>query len=122
MDRELVIKALKMALKTRRPQGCLVAHSDRGSQYASVEYQDLLKLNGITCSMSRKGNCWDNSVVESFFGTLKQEHVFFCDFATREEARRSVLEWIGKFYNRERLHSTLGNSSPEEYERFAEVA
>ena len=76
----------------------------------------------MTCSMSRKGNCWDNSVVESFFGTLKQEHVFFCDFMTREEARSSVFEWIECFYNRERLHPTLGNCSPEEYERLTKVA
>ena len=69
--------------------------------------------------MSRKGNCWDNGVVESFFGTLKQEHVFFCDFMTRDEAKRSVFEWIEGFYNRERLHSTLGFQSPEEYERSA---
>jgi transposase InsO family protein len=72
--------------------------------------------------MSRKGNCWDNSVVESFFGTLKQEHVFFCDYSTRDEARRSVFEWIEGWYNRERLHSALGNLSPEEYERTAIVA
>jgi len=122
MNRDLVLKALKMAIRARKPEPGLISHSDRGSQYASNDYQELLKIYGITCSMSRKGNCWDNSVVESFFGTLKQEHVFFCDFMTREEARRSVFEWIEGFYNRERLHSTLGNRSPEEYERLTKVA
>ncbi len=122
LGREIVLKALKMAINARQPGAGLLAHSDRGCQYASDDYQSLLNLYGMTCSMSRKGNCWDNSVVESFFGTLKQEHVFFCDFMTREEARRSVFEWIECFYNRERLHSTLGNCSPEEYERLTKVA
>ena len=122
LSRELALKALRMAISTRNPDSGLVSHTDRGSQYASNEYQDLLKLYGIICSMSRKGNCWDNSVVESFFGTLKQEHVFFCDFATRDEARSSIFEWIESWYNRERLHSTLGNRSPEEYERETIVA
>ena len=92
LDRELALKALRMAVSTRQPAPGLIAHSDRGSQYASNDYQYLLKLYGSICSMSRKGNCWDNSVVESFFGTLKQEHVFFCDYATRDEARSSVFE------------------------------
>jgi len=122
LNRELALKALRMAISTRNPDSGLVSHTDRGSQYASNEYQELQKLYGIICSMSRKGNCWDNSVIGSFFGTLKQEHVFFCDFATREEARSSVFEWIECWYNRERLHSTLGNQSPEEYERETEVA
>lgn len=122
LDREIVLKALRMAISTRQPDAGLIAHSDRGSQYASSDYQKLLNLYGMTCSMSRKGNCWDNSVVESFFGTLKQEHVFFRNFTTREEARGSVFEWIESFYNRERLHSTLGNRSPEEYERLTKAA
>jgi transposase InsO family protein len=117
LSRELALKALRMAIRQRQPGTGLLSHSDRGSQYASHDYQALLNTYGIVCSMSRKGNCWDNSVVESFFGTLKQEHVFFCDFMTRDEAKRSVFEWIEGFYNRQRLHSTLGYRSPEEYER-----
>jgi transposase InsO family protein len=85
-------------------------------------FASLLTLHGIVCNMSRKGNCWDNSVVESFFGTLKQEHIFFCDFMSRQEARTSVFEWIEGFYKRERLHSTLGYCSPVEYERLRHVA
>lgn len=122
LSRELALKALRMAIEARKPDSGLVSHTDRGSQYASNEYQALQDIYGIVCSMSRKGNCWDNSVVESFFGTLKQEHVFFCDFATRDEARLSVFEWIEGWYNRERLHSTLGNRSPVEYERMAKIA
>ena len=122
LGRELALNALRMALTLRQPHPGLVTHTDRGSQYASNDYQSLLTLHGIVCSMSRKGNCWDNSVVESFFGTLKQEHIFFCDFMTREEARISVFEWIEGFYNRERLHSTLGYCSPVEYERLRHVA
>jgi len=122
LSRELALKALRMAINARQPGTGLLSHSDQGVQYASNEYQKLQKLYGIVCSMSRKGNCWDNSVVESFFGTLKQEHVFFCDYKTRDEARRSIFEWIEGWYNRERLHSTLGNRSPEEYERVAKIA
>jgi putative transposase len=122
MSRELALKALRMAIEVRQPDSGLVSHTDRGSQYASNDYQELQRLYGIIGSMSRKGNCWDNSVVESFFGTLKQEHVFFCDFSTREQARRSVFEWIEGWYNRGRLHSKLGNRSPEEYERENQVA
>jgi putative transposase len=122
LSRELAIKALRMALRQRQPDNGLLSHSDRGSQYASRDYQSLLKTYGIVCSMSRKGNCWDNSVAESFFGTLKQEHVFHEKFETRQEARRSIFEWIEGFYNRTRLHSTLGYRSPEEYERIMKVA
>lgn len=122
MSRNLVVKAIKMAMYSRQPQSGLIAHSDQGSQYASGDYRKFLDENDFVCSMSRKGNCWDNSVAESFFGTLKQEHVFFCDYITRAEARRSIFEWIEGWYNRERIHSTLGNMSPEEYERIARVA
>lgn len=122
LNRELTLEAMRMAIRQRQPGSDLLSHSDRGSQYASNDYQTLLKTYGITCSMSRKGNCWDNSVVESFFGTLKQEHIFFCDFMSRDEARRSVFEWIEGFYNRDRIHSTLGYRSPNEYERLMKVA
>lgn len=122
LSRELAMKALRMAISVRQPESGLVSHTDQGCQYASNDYQNLQTLHGIIGSMSRKGNCWDNSVVESFFGTLKQEHVYFCDFRTRDEARLSVFEWIEGWYNRERLHSTLGNRSPEEYERETKVA
>jgi len=117
MSRELVVNALRMAIRARQPAPGLTAHSDRGSQYASKDFQSLLRIYEMVCSMSRKGNCWDNSVVESFFGTLKQEHVYFCDYATRDEATRSIFELIEGWYNRERLHSSLGNLSPDEYER-----
>jgi transposase InsO family protein len=122
LSRELALNALRMALRVRQPGDGLVAHTDRGSQYASSDYQKMLKLYGAICSMSRKGNCWDNSVVESFFGTLKQEHIFFCNYATREEARSSVFEWIEGWYNTKRVHSTLGNMCPDEYERKATKA
>ena len=122
LSRELALKALRMAINARQPAPGMVSHTDQGCQYASNDYQELQRLYGIIGSMSRKGNCWDNSVVESFFGTLKQEHVFFCDFQTRDEARLSVFEWIEGWYNRERLHSTLGNRSPEEYEQATKVA
>lgn len=122
LSRELALKALRMAISKRQPPKGLIAHTDRGCQYASNDYQALLRLYGAVCSMSRKGNCWDNSVVESFFGTLKQEHVFFCDFKTRKEARQSVFEWIEGWYNNKRIHSTLGNVSPKEYETGPRVA
>jgi putative transposase len=117
LSRDLVAHALKMAMRARQPGAGLVSHSDRGSQYASKDFQSLLKLYEMVCSMSRKGNCRDNSVVESFFGTLKQEHVYFCDDATREEVSRSIFEWTHGWYNRERIHSFLGNMSPEACER-----
>lgn len=122
MSRELVLDALRMAVRSREPSAGLVCHSDRGSQYASGDYQQLLQTYEMICSMSRRGDCWDNSVVESFFGSLKQEHVFFCDYSSRDEARRSIFEWIEGFYNCERLHSTLGYLSPMEYERRNRVA
>ena len=117
MTRSLVQKALKMAVRARNPQPGLVLHSDRGSQYCSHDYQKLLDFFGFKCSMSRKGNCWDNAAVESFFGSLKTEHVFFERYSTREQAKQSVFEWIEAFYNRERIHSSLGFCSPEVYEQ-----
>ncbi len=117
---ELACDALRMALEHRRPKGELLHHSDRGVQYASEAYQRLLAEHGIEPSMSRKGNCYDNAVAESFFSTAKRELTHRESYATREEARRSLFEYIEVFYNRRRLHSTLGYRSPVEYElRFA---
>jgi len=113
---ELVVRALGNALEHRRPCGPLLHHSDRGVQYACDDYQELLKLNGFDVSMSHKGDCYDNAVMESFFGTLKQELVHRETYATKEEARRSLFEYIEVFYNRQRLHSTLGYLSPVQYE------
>lgn len=113
---DLVTDALGMALSRQLPGKPLVAHSDRGSQYASAAYQELLASAGITCSMSRRGNCWDNAPMESFFATLKKELVYQRRYATRSAARQSVFEYIEVFYNRERRHSALGYVSPNQYE------
>jgi transposase InsO family protein len=117
IDTQLVLGALDMALKSRKPPRGLLHHSDRGSQYASADYQRALEQRGIRCSMSRKGNCWDNAVVESFFSSLKMELVHEADFATREQASSALFEYIEVFYNRKRRHSSLGYLSPVEYER-----
>jgi transposase InsO family protein len=119
IDTLLVLSALEMALQQRQPAAGLVHHSARGSQYASADYQKALKASGLQCSMSRKGNCWDNAVAESFFSTLKTELVYQNDFATRQQARSVLFEYIEVFYNRQRRHSTLGYLSPVEYERAA---
>ena len=95
-------------------------HSDRGKQYAAKRYQKLLSENGITCSMSRKGNCWDNAVVESFFATLKKELVHGERFLTRRAAQAALFDYIEVFYNRVRRHSTLGQLSPAEFEQAAD--
>ena len=100
----------------------LLLHSDRGSQYASDYYQALLARNGILCSMSRKGNCWDNAVMESFYWTLKVELIYPKKYETRIETRRDIFEHIEIFYNRERLHSSIEYNSPEEYEKMSMVA
>lgn len=117
MRTELVEKALEMAIKQRRPGANLIHHSDRGSQYASIDYQKLLKEHEMKCSMSRKGDCWDNAPMESFFKTLKSELVEWERYRTRKEAKRSISEYILGFYNSERLHSTLGYTSPNEFEQ-----
>jgi len=116
IDRTLVLDALSMALKTRRPEPGLLHHSDRGVQYASADYQSQLINSGIVCSMSRKGDCWDNAVAESFFSTLKAELVHQADYVSRDQARASVFEYIEVFYNGQRRHSVLGYISPVEYE------
>jgi transposase InsO family protein len=115
IDRELTLNALLMAVGRRCPNAGLVHHSDRGSQYASHDYQRALTNQGATCSMSRKGNCWDNAVAESFFATLKTECVYLTKFETREDAKRVIFDYLG-FYNHRRRHSTLGYVSPVEFE------
>jgi len=117
LETGLVLDALKMAHQRRRPGDGLIHHSDRGSQYASDDYGDLLKSYGMQMSMSRKGDCWDNAVMESFFGTLKKELVHHRKYRTRAEARQDIFEFIEVFYNRERLHSSLGYMSPAAYEK-----
>ena len=118
-DEKLTLSALEMALDQRQPEAGLIHHSDRGTTYASGTYQDVLAKRGFVCSMSRKGNCWDNAVVESFFGTLDIECGNQELFASRAAARREVTDYILGFYNPTRLHSTLGYQSPMEYERAA---
>lgn len=120
MTSDLVISALEMGLLTRSPEGqSLLHHSDRGSQYASGAFQKLLADQGIRCSMSGKGNCYDNAAMESFFATLKKELVHQEDYATREAARKSIFEYIEVFYNRERRHSALNYESPCRFEEAA---
>jgi len=116
IDRALVLEALAGGLGRRMPNAGLVHHSDRGSQYASNDYQAALQEVGVVCSMSRKGNCWDNAVAESFFATLKTELIYLRRFATRAEAREAIFDFIELFYNRERRHSSLGYATPLEYE------
>ncbi len=115
----LVIDALKMALFKRKIKNKLLLHSDRGSQYASDSYQKLLKESGIKCSMSRKGNCWDNAAMESFFHTLKTECTHHEQYITRDEAKKSIFDYIEVFYNRQRKHSYLGYKTPEQFEQMA---
>ena len=115
-DRHLTIKALDIALKRRCPEAGLLHHSDQGCTYASEDYQKALAARGIQCSMSRKGNCWDNAVVESFFATLTKELLLDGIFETRAEASRALFEFIEIWYNRQRRHSTLGYRTPVEFE------
>jgi len=116
MTQSLVIRALMMAVNLRRPPPGLVHHSDRGSQYASNAYQELLRQHKIICSMSRKGNCWDNAPVERFFSSLKREWTGDRLYHTRQEAIADVREYVAVYYNAKRLHSTLGYKTPMDYE------
>ena len=118
LTKDLVIGALYMAVKQRNLSADLLLHSDRGSQYASELYQLLLLKNGILCSMSGKSNCWDNAVTESFYRSLKMELIYQNTYETRRQAQNDIFEYIEIFYNRERLHSSLGYYTPEEYEQF----
>lgn len=117
LGESLVRDALAMALAGRAPRGPLLHHSDRGSQYASRAYQTVLAAQGITCSMSRKGDCWDNAVVESFFATLEHELLAKRRFVSHQDARRAIFSYIEVWYNRQRRHSSLGYVSPAEYEQ-----
>jgi putative transposase len=116
-DENLVERALAMALARRRPQAGLLHHSDRGCQYTSRAYRQRLEQAGMVVSMSRKGNCWDNAAVASFFGTLKEECVYRSSYQSHEEARRSLFEYLEVYYNRQRRHSSLGYVSPLIYEQ-----
>jgi len=118
---ELTMTALTMALQQRRVEGDLLHHSDRGSQYAALLYQQQLTVQGIQCSMSRPGNCWDNAVVESFFASLKTELIYRRRFHTRQEAQSAIFTYVEGFYNRRRRHSTLGYLSPVEFEQQASL-
>ena len=116
LEEELAVAALQMALADRRPGPGLVHHSDRGSQYTGGTYQALLAAHGLVASMSKKGDCWDNAVAESFFATLEVELILDADWATRDAARQAIFEYLETWYNRERRHSTLGYRSPVAYE------
>ena len=117
MRESLILEALDMAVTQRYPQRKLLIHSDRGVQYRGNEYQETLKSYGINCSMSRKGNCWDNAVMESFFSRLKVELIYAEKYKTIEDARSSIFEYIEIFYNRTRRHSSLGYVSPYRFEQ-----
>jgi putative transposase len=117
MTAQLVMDALMMAIWRRGKPKALVHHSDQGSQYTSEDFRKLLEDQGIQCSMSRRGDCWDNAAMESFFSSLKMERVYRRRYATRDEARADLFQYIEQFYNPKRRHSTLGGISPVEYEK-----
>ena len=117
MTRQLVIDALNMGIKNRNPKKGLIFHSDRGSQYASHDFQKELWKNGISSSMSRRGDCWDNAVAESFFFTIKTKLIYQKEYKTRKQARQDVFEYIAVYYNRIRMHSTLDYKKDYENER-----
>jgi putative transposase len=121
-EQTLALEALQHAIQSRRPHAGLLHHSDRGGQYASANYQELLDRHGMICSMSRPGNCLDNAVVESFFHTLKTEWLYHYRFRTRAQARLAIFDYVEGFYNRTRLHSALGYHSPEQHEILSSVA
>jgi transposase InsO family protein len=121
-DTELALDTLRSALKTRNPAPGLVHHSDRGSPYASLDYRDALDAHGIVASMSRTGDCWDNAVAESFFGTLKAELIDHEQYASRATAIASIADYVDTFYNLQRRHSFLDYVSPIEFELKAQSA
>ena len=122
MSAKLVCDALQMAYWRRRPTAGLLMHSDRGSQYASDDYRKLLKQFHMTQSMSRKGNCWDNAPMESFFKTLKVERIYRLRYTSRDQARLDIVNWIEGFYNEKRLHSAIDYRSPADFERSLNAA
>jgi len=122
IDQSLVLDALRMAITQRRPEPGLIHHSDQGQQYAGAAYRAMLRKNNIVQSMSRKGNCLDNAVAESFFSNLKNELVHHTLFEDRDEARSEIFDYLEVFYNRQRIHQSLGFKSPVNYERMANVA
>ncbi len=122
MTRTLVMDAFTLAVMRRNPPPGLIHHSDRGSQYASGDFQKLLEKHGAICSMSRKGNCWDNAPAESFFAVLKKALVFHNQYETRDHARQSIFEYIERFYNRKRIHSSLGYRTPYEVDQLSLAA
>ena len=117
MTRTLVMDAFTLAVMRRNPPRGLIHHSDRGSQYASGDFQELLEKHGAICSMSRKANCWDNAVAEGFFALLKRALVFHNQYQTRAQARQSIFQYIERFYNRKRIHSSLGYRTPFEVDQ-----
>jgi len=119
---QLVLDSLTMAIAQRQPGAGLIHHTDQGATYAMQSYRDLLTSQGMITSMSRKRDCWDNAVAESFFSNLKNELIRDQHFNSREEARSAIFDYIEVFYNRQRLHQTLGYKSPEQFERMANVA
>jgi putative transposase len=122
IDQQLVIDALNMAILRSQPEPGLIHHTDQGRQYSSMSYVEMLKRQGMIQSMSRRGNCYDNAVAESFFSSLKNEVVHHRSFKTRDEARTTIFEYIEVFYNRERRHQSLDYLSPVDYERSSAVA
>ena len=122
MTAQLVTDALMMAIWRRGKPDAVLHYSDQGSQYTSEQFQLLLMSNGVTCSMSRSGNCWDNAAMESFFSSLKTERVARKTYRTRDQARADVFDYIERFYNPTRRHSTLGYLSPMDFEKKAEVS
>ena len=122
MTAQLVTDALMMAIWRRGRPDALLHHSDRGSQYTSEVFQKLMANNGVTCSMSRSGNVWDNAVMESFFSSLKAERVARKVYRTRDQARADVFDYVERFYNTCRRYSTIGYLSPMEFERIADAA
>lgn len=117
LERRLCLDAVEMAIQKRQPKPGLIHHSDRGCQYASHDYREKLSKHKIRSSMSRKGDCWDNAVAESFFGTLKSEALFNKTYANREEATVAIFEYIEVYYNRQRQHSAVGYKTPEQSEQ-----
>jgi len=117
MTKELTMTALQRAINQQQPQKGLIHHSDRGSQYAAIDYQAILRNHNITTSMSRKGNCYDNACIESFHSVIKKELIFHERYQTRKEAKRSIFTYIMTFYNYKRIHSAINYMSPLQYEK-----